>query len=83
MELDLSIYDSRTLRMDDRFAGAPGAAYKKYWPDLQKMELQYRIAIATGQKPLDSDDQFIAEWKKNGGDEVVKEVNAWWQANKQ
>ena len=47
------------------------------------MELQYRIAIATGKKPLDSYDQFIAEWKKNGGDEVVKEVNAWWQANKQ
>ncbi|WP_168121780.1 hypothetical protein [Paenibacillus sp. HB172176] len=38
------------------------------------------IEIIAGKKPVDSIDDAIAKWKQDGGDAIIKEVNAAYQA---
>lgn len=46
------------------------------WPTLQKMELEMYLKIITGEQSPDTFDDFVASWKKTGGDEITGEVNA-------
>lgn len=41
------------------------------------MEQAY-ISIITGDKPVDSFDEFVSKWKSSGGDQLTKEANEWW-----
>jgi len=43
--------------------------------NLDKLEVDSFIKIITGEKPLDYFDEFVAQWKKLGGDQITKEVN--------
>lgn len=45
---------------------------------LQKMEEQTFIKIIYGQDPVDYFDTFVKNWNKNGGAQMTKEVNQWW-----
>lgn len=38
--------------------------------------------IVLGEKPLDYFDEFVANWKKQGGDQAIKEMTDWYNANK-
>jgi putative aldouronate transport system substrate-binding protein len=49
---------------------------------LQKLEEETYAGIITGQKPLSAFDDFVAQWKKLGGDQVIQEVNEWWGKKK-
>ena len=49
-------------------------SYADYWPALQKLEEEMEVQIVTGQKPLSYFDDFVAQWKKLGGDTITKEV---------
>jgi putative aldouronate transport system substrate-binding protein len=44
------------------------------WANLIKLENEAFIRIITGDKPLDYFDTFVSDWKKQGGDEITKEV---------
>ncbi|SDD51692.1 putative aldouronate transport system substrate-binding protein [Paenibacillus sp. UNCCL117] len=44
------------------------------WANLTKLENESFIRIIVGDKPLDYFDTFVAEWKKQGGEDVTKEV---------
>lgn len=48
---------------------------------LEKIELDNFMNIITGNQPIDSFDNYVKEWKKNGGDQVVEELNTWFEAN--
>ncbi|WP_433940160.1 hypothetical protein [Paenibacillus lautus] len=39
------------------------------------------IEIIAGKKPVERIDEAIAEWKRNGGDKIIEEVNAAYTAN--
>jgi putative aldouronate transport system substrate-binding protein len=39
-------------------------------------------SIITGQKPLEAFDEFVANWKKLGGDQITAEVNDWYATQK-
>jgi len=82
LELYLEGYNTRSLRMNNMFDGVPTQAMKEFSDALDKLEMEYRIGIVTGQKPLSAFDEFVSEWKKNGGDAITAEVNDWWQAQK-
>jgi putative aldouronate transport system substrate-binding protein len=49
---------------------------------LDKLELECFTKIIMGTQPLDSFDQFVTDWKQNGGDQITQEVNAWYQSTK-
>ena len=49
---------------------------------LEKMENEVFIQIIYGQIELDAFDKFVSDWKINGGDDITKEVNEWWQSVK-
>ncbi len=46
------------------------------WANLKKMEDETFLKIILGAAPIDSFDQFVADWKAQGGDEITAEVQA-------
>ncbi|HEY3109000.1 MAG TPA: hypothetical protein VGL23_09620 [Chloroflexota bacterium] len=47
---------------------------------LQKLEREAYANIITGQKPVGSFDEFVAQYRRLGGDRIVQEVNEWWKS---
>lgn len=47
---------------------------ERKWENLQKLEKETFLKIVMGEQPLDSFDQFVTDWKAQGGDEITKEV---------
>jgi putative aldouronate transport system substrate-binding protein len=47
---------------------------ERKWANLQKLETETFFGIVMGEKPLDSFDKFVTDWKAQGGDEITKEV---------
>ncbi|HEY5583320.1 MAG TPA: extracellular solute-binding protein [Ruminiclostridium sp.] len=44
------------------------------WPSMTALDKQTMIQIICGQKPLSYFDDYVAQWKKAGGDVITKEV---------
>ncbi len=44
------------------------------WANLKKMEEEVFLKIITGALDIDAFDQFVADWKKQGGDDITQEV---------
>lgn len=38
------------------------------------------IKIIYGKLPIEAFDQFVANWKSNGGDQITQEVNDWFKS---
>lgn len=49
-------------------------------PELYKMEDTMIIQIITGDKPLDSFDEFVTDWYDQGGQTLYDEANAWYSS---
>lgn len=49
---------------------------ERKWANLKKLEEEAFYQIVMGKKPLDSFDQFVSDWKSQGGDEIAKEIEA-------
>lgn len=49
---------------------------------LQKLELECFTNIIMGTKPIEAFDQFVEDWKTNGGDLITQEVNEWYATTK-
>jgi putative aldouronate transport system substrate-binding protein len=64
------------------FTGIPTPGMGKNNGKLGKLQDEYFTKIIVGQLPVDAFDEFVKEWKKNGGDEITKEVNDWYAKNK-
>ncbi|MDQ1909021.1 extracellular solute-binding protein [Paenibacillus sp. GD4] len=47
---------------------------ERKWANLQKLEKETFFKIVMGQQPLESFDQFVTDWKAQGGDEITKEI---------
>jgi putative aldouronate transport system substrate-binding protein len=52
-------------------------AMESKWATLDKLEQQTFLSIIMGAAPIDSFDKFVEDWKKQGGDEITKEVAEW------
>lgn len=48
---------------------------QRVWPALQKLESETFLNIIVGETPVSSFDDFVAEWKRQGGDTITREVN--------
>ncbi|GIN71590.1 lipoprotein LipO [Bacillus sp. J14TS2] len=62
----------------DEFLGTPTESMGKFNAKLNKLEAEVFTKIVMGEAPLDKFDQFVDEWKKEGGDQITKEVNDWY-----
>jgi len=47
---------------------------EKRWTNLTKLEKETFLKIIMGSAPLDTFDQFVKDWKKQGGDDVTEEI---------
>ncbi|MEF3305239.1 ABC transporter substrate-binding protein [Paenibacillus sp. GYB003] len=62
---------------------APLPSESKYYKNLvEKFQRETYAAIINGDKPLDDFDKFVEQWKKDGGDQLTKEANEWYQSLK-
>jgi len=61
----------------EQFVGPQTPTMHLRWRLLDKMEQQTFLRIVYGQAPLDDFDRFVKEWRENGGDQIVREVNEW------
>ena len=66
--------------MLNRFYGTPTPAMAEKMPTLQPMEAEVMTKIIMGQS-IDAFDQFVENWYKLGGTEIVQEVNLWAEEN--
>jgi putative aldouronate transport system substrate-binding protein len=48
---------------------------ERKWAILDKLEKETFLKIIMGAAPLDSFDQFVIDWKKQGGDEILAEID--------
>jgi len=67
--------------MRDAYLGPATPAMVDKRGSLDKMQKEVYTAIITG-APLSQFDEFVANWKKLGGDEITKEANDWMSTNK-
>ena len=51
---------------------------EEVWQSLQDKEMQVFTSIITGDLEMSAFDDFVNEWKSNGGDIITDEVNAWY-----
>lgn len=67
------ITKNNTVLVSGVFYGKTPTMARK-WVNLKKLEDETFVQIIMGSKPLDAFDQFVADWKRLGGDEVTGEV---------
>jgi len=58
-----------------QYYGAPTPAMVSQKPALDKLELEEFTKIIMGASSPDAFDAFVANWKKLGGDQIMKEIN--------
>jgi len=63
----------------NQFLGLPTAGMQSFQTSLDGMRSEAFYGIITGDKPLDSFDEFVTQWKSAGGDQITQEVNEWLQ----
>lgn len=47
---------------------------EKRWSNLSKKEYETFSKIIVGQEPISAFDEFVSEWKSEGGDQITKEI---------
>ena len=72
--------DRLDQQIADEYLGVPTSEYNKLMPELSKIEKEYFTATVLGKQPISDFDQFVSDWKSNGGDQVTAAVNAWYKS---
>ncbi len=78
LEAYLIYANDRELGVEQKFTGAPTKTMTTKWELLLKLETESITKILYGREPLDYFDTFVDNWKKNGGEQITKEINEWY-----
>ncbi|WP_058304282.1 type 2 periplasmic-binding domain-containing protein [Gorillibacterium timonense] len=70
------------LEIPNRYYGPLTEGMEKHRAFLQKLATESYLSIIYGEKPLSYFDEFVAQFYKNGGDEITREVNDWYKNNR-
>ena len=76
------IYEEMKDTIYNKFTTIPTATMIKQNEILNKMQRETFIGIIYGSKKPEAFDQFVTDWKANGGDKITEEVNAWYKESK-
>lgn len=74
-------YDKNNQFLREKFVGAPTPTMVERKATLEKLQNEAFVKIILGE-PIDKFDQFVADWKKLGGDQITREVNEWYESTK-
>ncbi len=50
------------------------------WNNLEKLENETFMKIIMNQEPIEAFDQFVTDWKEQGGDQITEEVKEYYQS---
>jgi putative aldouronate transport system substrate-binding protein len=64
----------------DQYLGAPTPTMSEAGARLGKLENETYVKIITGGASVSEWEKFVSDWKKQGGDKITEEVNAWYAA---
>ncbi|NOU71224.1 extracellular solute-binding protein [Paenibacillus sp. LMG 31458] len=76
----LAGYKDKLLTTEYLGANTPTMVEKK--SVLDKLQNESFTKIIMGAAPIEEFDKFVGQWKKLGGDQITKEVNDWYAAQK-
>jgi putative aldouronate transport system substrate-binding protein len=73
------VYETLDVAIADEYFGIATDRMKSLLPDLNTLAAEVLLNIVLGNDSLDRFDDFVDEWKSQGGDEVTADVNAWYR----
>lgn len=72
--------EHRDELISNLFNTKPTETMTKVWDQLLTLEKQTYTNIIYGKQSIDTFDDFVAEWKAGGGDQITQEVNEWYHS---
>jgi putative aldouronate transport system substrate-binding protein len=78
----MDYYVKNNLILLDAFYGPPTDTQASRGSTLTAMRDEVFTKIIMGSSPISAFDTFVQDWKRLGGDDITKEVNAWYRASK-
>ncbi|URN92664.1 MAG: extracellular solute-binding protein [Candidatus Pristimantibacillus lignocellulolyticus] len=76
------LLEQEAISFKDMFTGPPTETMNTKLDYLKKIELTTFNEIIYGNKDISAFDDFVAQWKAEGGDQITKEVNEWYNGIK-
>ena len=76
----VKVLEQEQYSFKDMYVGPPTETMKQRTDYLNKLEQQVFNEVIYGSKGPEAFDQFVADWKSSGGDDITKEVNEWYQS---
>lgn len=73
-------YEHRDEQLPNLFNGEPTETMKRNWEQLQTLEAQTYTNIVYGKEDISAFDDFVQKWKEQGGENITKEINEWYQS---
>jgi putative aldouronate transport system substrate-binding protein len=61
------------------FTGAPTRTMNSRLSNLNDLRDEVFTKIIMGTSPLSDFDVFVQDWKRQGGDDITREVNEWYK----
>ncbi|MBV6713324.1 extracellular solute-binding protein [Paenibacillus chitinolyticus] len=74
------VMSQRDIRKQNYFTGAATPTMVSKWNLLRQSEMETFNKIIYGKLPITAFDEFVANWKANGGEQITKEVNDWYKS---
>ncbi|MDR1598963.1 MAG: extracellular solute-binding protein [Oscillospiraceae bacterium] len=71
----IDYYDKNGMFIQNAYIGAATDSMTLYNVTLEQLRLETFTKIITGESSIDEFDNYIAQWKKLGGDTITQEVN--------
>lgn len=84
-KLDATYAIARMEGIPNPLTGMPALKSELKYPDLGRygsMFVRAAAKIMLGEEPIQYFDEFVQNWREQGGDEIVKEMTEWYRANK-
>jgi putative aldouronate transport system substrate-binding protein len=74
-------YDKNNRILMDAYSGPPTDSMKTRLSSLNSLRDEIFTKIIIGELPAGAFDTFVTDWKRQGGDDITSEVNAWYREN--
>jgi putative aldouronate transport system substrate-binding protein len=75
-------YEKNKLTSLDPYLGPPTDTMMIRQASLDALRDEVFTKIIIGELPVSAFDTFVQDWKRQGGDKITEEVNAWYKANR-
>lgn len=75
-----NVWNEREFSVKDVFTGGTTPTMKEKWDYLKKLEMETFSRIIFGNDPVDAFDKFVQQWNAQGGEQITKEVNDWYNS---